>query len=140
MRLFTRHSHLSVKPGAHVQVLTRSCDGSRDGSHELAFGRARFCWCFGRAGFSSGAGPLVRIRRRCSLPVVLVLSVVPCGDVRGKAGMTNLGNTCFLSSAVQCLSHVLPLTQHILSNAFMDDVNSTNPLGEQASSGQFRPT
>ncbi|CAM9729434.1 unnamed protein product, partial [Laminaria digitata] len=48
---------------------------------------------------------------------------------RGKAGLANLGNTCFLSSAVQCLSHVQPLTRHILTNAFLRDLNTTNPLG-----------
>ena len=50
--------------------------------------------------------------------------------LRGKAGLANLGNTCFLSSAVQCLSHVQPLTRHILTNAFLRDLNTTNPLGE----------
>lgn len=52
-----------------------------------------------------------------------------CVCSRGKAGLVNLGNTCFLNSAVQCLSHVQPLTQHILTNAYLPDVNKTNPMG-----------
>ena len=76
---------------------------------------------------------LVKVARciRC-LSMILcpfLLSRVLC---RGKAGLNNLGNTCFLNSAVQCLSHVQPLTRHILTDAFLVDVNTTNPLGEQS--------
>lgn len=55
-----------------------------------------------------------------------------CLCYRGKAGVTNVGNTCFLGSALQCLSHVRPLTQHILSNQFKKDVNLNNPLGKHS--------
>jgi len=47
----------------------------------------------------------------------------------GRVGLNNLGNTCFMNSAVQCLSHSTPLTRYFLSNKFKADLNATNPLG-----------
>ena len=37
---------------------------------------------------------------------------------RGLCGLRNRGNTCFINSATQCMSNVLPLTEYILENDF----------------------
>lgn len=51
----------------------------------------------------------------------------------GLVGMNNLGNTCYINSSVQCLSHTPMLTDYFLSRAYLNDVNVENKLGQQAS-------
>ena len=50
---------------------------------------------------------------------------------QGVIGLQNLGNTCYLNAAVQCLSHSTPLTQYFLSNVFVHEINKTNFMGNQ---------
>lgn len=47
----------------------------------------------------------------------------------GLCGLSNMGNTCFMNSALQCLSNTPPLTEYILTDKFVDDINTNNPLG-----------
>lgn len=44
-------------------------------------------------------------------------------SVLGACGLVNLGNTCFLNTALQCLSHTPLFRAYLLSNRFLLDVN-----------------
>lgn len=47
----------------------------------------------------------------------------------GLCGLSNMGNTCFMNAALQCLSNTPPLTNYILTDKFLNDININNPLG-----------
>uniref|UniRef100_A0A4W5L7E7 Ubiquitin carboxyl-terminal hydrolase n=1 Tax=Hucho hucho TaxID=62062 RepID=A0A4W5L7E7_9TELE len=47
----------------------------------------------------------------------------------GLCGLSNLGNTCFMNSALQCLSNACPLTEYFLDDQYEAEINRENPLG-----------
>ncbi len=65
---------------------------------------------------SDGGGETAKL---CSLPGF------------GACGLTNLGNTCYMNSALQCISYMPLLRAYLLSNMFKatGDLNRDNPLG-----------
>jgi len=51
------------------------------------------------------------------------------GAKRGLVGLRNMGNTCYMNSALQCLSHTTPFIQYFLNHQlFKLELNPTNPM------------
>lgn len=48
---------------------------------------------------------------------------------RGLTGLYNLGNTCFMNSALQCMSNTKELKDYFVSGVYKAEVNTSNPLG-----------
>lgn len=48
---------------------------------------------------------------------------------KGLVGLQNLGNTCFMSTSLQCISNCYELTQYFLKDHYKKDINVDNPIG-----------
>ncbi|XP_072223030.1 ubiquitin carboxyl-terminal hydrolase 11 [Leuresthes tenuis] len=120
----------SVPPGSECRLWMKSSDSSCERLRNVHVSVLDAC-------LSSGMTVIMETRNAdgtwpSSRPQITRNSAEEQEPYRGQpgvCGLTNLGNTCFMNSALQCLSNTPPLTEYFLLNSYLDELNFTNPLG-----------
>ncbi|KAG7384918.1 Ubiquitin carboxyl-terminal hydrolase 32 [Phytophthora pseudosyringae] len=84
----------------------------------------------GQRGPGSDAGsPTIEVDPVLASPVVRKRFSKDAFKGPGLVGLDNLGNTCYMSSALQCLSHTRLLVEYFKDEAYLKDINLRNRDG-----------
>uniref|UniRef100_A0A4W4HRJ6 Ubiquitin carboxyl-terminal hydrolase n=1 Tax=Electrophorus electricus TaxID=8005 RepID=A0A4W4HRJ6_ELEEL len=110
-RTFTTSPKLSSNSSATISSTVTNGDNSSNSSYMLNNSTSTGSRLGGYSSYSSSYG----YRESASQP--------------GLCGLSNLGNTCFMNSALQCLSNSTPLTEYFLEDQYEAEINRENPLG-----------
>lgn len=73
-----------------------------------------------------------RLQKNQELVKSVKVSKVPLESARATMnvkGMDNIGNSCYLNAAVQCLSNTSEFTEFMLTGKWQADANAANPIG-----------